>query len=243
MRQADALDLPFDDASFDIVVCQFGAMFFPDKVRAYAEARRVLKPGGHFCLQCLGRIADNEFADVVTQALAELFGPERRTSWPATPHGYHDAAGSRRTEGRRASRGHGRNGGQAAGRFHPRDAAVDYLPGHADPQRVDARLFPGRPEEATQGLSPSALARRFGNGAIAGADAGARVRATAIDRAPVPLAPASAGCYTRRCRMHARRRGRALASRSAAPKEQPPRKLSGKRTAGGRALWKAAAGQ
>src|SRR5215469_14013615 len=30
-RQADALALPFDDASFDIVVCQFGAMFFPDR--------------------------------------------------------------------------------------------------------------------------------------------------------------------------------------------------------------------
>lgn len=44
-RQADALDLPFDDASFDLVLCQFGAMFFPDRVAGYAEARRVLRPG------------------------------------------------------------------------------------------------------------------------------------------------------------------------------------------------------
>ena len=47
-RQADALDLPFDDASFDAMVCQFGVMFFPNRVAGYAEARRVLKPGGRF---------------------------------------------------------------------------------------------------------------------------------------------------------------------------------------------------
>jgi ubiquinone/menaquinone biosynthesis C-methylase UbiE len=47
-RQADALDLPFEDASFDVVCCQFGAMFFPNRVAGYAEARRVLRPGGRF---------------------------------------------------------------------------------------------------------------------------------------------------------------------------------------------------
>ena len=45
-QQADAMRLPFDDESFDVVVCQFGAMFFPDKVQAFAEARRVLRAGG-----------------------------------------------------------------------------------------------------------------------------------------------------------------------------------------------------
>ena len=47
-RQADALQLPFADASFDAVACQFGAMFFPDRVAGYREARRVLRPGGRF---------------------------------------------------------------------------------------------------------------------------------------------------------------------------------------------------
>src|SRR4051812_17398795 len=47
-RQADALALPFDDESFDVVCCQFGAMFFPDREAGYREAGRVLKPGGHF---------------------------------------------------------------------------------------------------------------------------------------------------------------------------------------------------
>jgi ubiquinone/menaquinone biosynthesis C-methylase UbiE len=47
-RQADALALPFENATFDLVCCQFGAMFFPDRKSGYREARRVLKPGGHF---------------------------------------------------------------------------------------------------------------------------------------------------------------------------------------------------
>src|SRR5215472_15945481 len=44
-RQADAMQLPFPDGSCDVVVCQFGAMFFPDKAKAFAEARRVLRKG------------------------------------------------------------------------------------------------------------------------------------------------------------------------------------------------------
>jgi SAM-dependent methyltransferase len=47
-QQADAQSLPFAEGMFDAVVCQFGAMFFPDRPRAYREARRVLKPGGRF---------------------------------------------------------------------------------------------------------------------------------------------------------------------------------------------------
>ncbi len=72
-RQADALALPFEEQSFDVVACQFGAMFFPDKVQGYREVRRVLKRGGHFIFNVWDRIAENEFADVVTEALALLF--------------------------------------------------------------------------------------------------------------------------------------------------------------------------
>jgi len=45
-KPADALSLPFGDGAFDVVACQFGAMFFPDKVQGYREARRVLNPEG-----------------------------------------------------------------------------------------------------------------------------------------------------------------------------------------------------
>ena len=51
-RQADAMALPFADGAFDAVVCQFGVMFFPEKTRAYAEVRRVLKAGASSCSTC-----------------------------------------------------------------------------------------------------------------------------------------------------------------------------------------------
>ena len=53
-RQADALALPFADGEFDAVVCQFGVMFFPDKAKAFSEARRVLRPRGQLHFQRVG---------------------------------------------------------------------------------------------------------------------------------------------------------------------------------------------
>ncbi len=91
-RQADAMQLPFPDASFDVVVCQFGVMFFPDKAHAYAEARRVLRPGGVFLFNAWDRIENNEFALVVTEALARLFPADPPRFLARTPHGYHDEA-------------------------------------------------------------------------------------------------------------------------------------------------------
>jgi SAM-dependent methyltransferase len=45
-QQADAMKLPFPDNAFDLVVCQFGVMFFPDKRASFRESLRVLGPGG-----------------------------------------------------------------------------------------------------------------------------------------------------------------------------------------------------
>jgi ubiquinone/menaquinone biosynthesis C-methylase UbiE len=89
-RQADALALPFEDAAFDLVVCQFGAMFFPDRIAGYREARRVLKPGGHFLFNVWDRIEENVFADEVTNALAEIFPNDPPRFMARTPHGYYD---------------------------------------------------------------------------------------------------------------------------------------------------------
>jgi SAM-dependent methyltransferase len=89
-RQADALALPFDDHGFDVVACQFGVMFFPDKPAAFSEVWRVLRPGGRFVFSVWDRIEWNEFADTVTTALAALFPHDPPRFLARTPHGYHD---------------------------------------------------------------------------------------------------------------------------------------------------------
>jgi SAM-dependent methyltransferase len=91
-QPADAMHLPFDDASFDVVVCQFGAMLFPDRARAFTEARRVLRRGGAFVFNVWDLIEANHFADVVTQALAGAFPADPPRFLARTPHGYFDAA-------------------------------------------------------------------------------------------------------------------------------------------------------
>lgn len=89
-QQADAQSLPFEDQSSDAVVCQFGAMFFPDRRLAYSEAHRVLRPGGHFVFNVWDKISENDFADVVTNTLAERFPGNPPQFLARTPHGYHD---------------------------------------------------------------------------------------------------------------------------------------------------------
>jgi len=89
-QQADALDLPFDDRTFDLVCCQFGVMFFPDRIAGYREARRVLKPGGRFLFNVWDRIEENAFARVVTDSLALLYPEDPPSFLARTPHGYHD---------------------------------------------------------------------------------------------------------------------------------------------------------
>lgn len=89
-QQADALDLPFEDGSFDVVCCQFGVMFFPDRIKGFSEARRVLKPGGHFIFNAWDHIDHNIFAGIVTDAAGEIFPDDPPLFLARTPHGYHD---------------------------------------------------------------------------------------------------------------------------------------------------------
>ena len=88
-QQADATALPFEDSRFDAVVCQFGAMFFPDKTAAYREALRVLKPGGRFLFNIWDKIEANEFGQVTTQALIALFPDGPPLFLARTPHGHY----------------------------------------------------------------------------------------------------------------------------------------------------------
>jgi SAM-dependent methyltransferase len=95
-RQADAMQLPFEDHHFDAVVCQFGVMFFPDKVGAFAEVRRVLTPGGMFLFNVWDRLEENEIPHVVTIALESVFPVEPPRFMARVPHGYHDCHAIRR---------------------------------------------------------------------------------------------------------------------------------------------------
>jgi SAM-dependent methyltransferase len=87
-QQADAQELPAEDDEFDLVICQFGAMFFPDKVRAFAEAHRVLRPGGTFLFSVWDRIEENEFADVVTETVSARHPANPPRFLARTPHGH-----------------------------------------------------------------------------------------------------------------------------------------------------------
>jgi SAM-dependent methyltransferase len=88
--QADALALPFDDDGFDAVVCQFGAMFFPDRVAGYREARRVLRPDGALLFNVWDRIEANPVSDRLARAVAELFPDDPPSFLTRVPFGYHD---------------------------------------------------------------------------------------------------------------------------------------------------------
>jgi len=91
-RQVDAMQLPFDQGSFDAVVCQFGVMFFPDKALAFREMRRVLRPGGVLVFDAWAAIGANDFADAIQHALDALFPHDPPRFMTRVPHGYHDAA-------------------------------------------------------------------------------------------------------------------------------------------------------
>lgn len=89
-QQADALDLPFEDSSFDVVVCQFGVMFYPDKVRGHAEARRVLRDGGAYIASIWDRLDANPASKVVSETIASLYPDNPPSFLPRTPFGYAD---------------------------------------------------------------------------------------------------------------------------------------------------------
>ena len=166
-RQADALALPFGDASFDVVCCQFGAMFFPDRVAGYAEARRVLKPGGRFIFSVWDRIEENAFADEVTRAVAAVFPHDPPRFLARTPHGCHDVAAIRE-DLRRAGFGDVAIETREDVSRAPsaRDVATAYCQGtplRGEIEARDAGLLRFTTDRATQ-----AIASRHGDGPVHG---------------------------------------------------------------------------
>jgi ubiquinone/menaquinone biosynthesis C-methylase UbiE len=90
-READAASLPFDDESFDAVVCQFGIMFLPDKTLGAREARRVLKPGGVFLFNVWDSMEHNHLGRTAHETITSFFEKDPPTFYQV-PFGYHDQA-------------------------------------------------------------------------------------------------------------------------------------------------------
>ncbi|MFT3839674.1 MAG: class I SAM-dependent methyltransferase [Myxococcaceae bacterium] len=88
-KQADAQALPFADGSFDVVVCNFGVMFLPDRVKAFREVGRVLRGGGYYVFTVWDRVETFPIEEEVDKVLVKLMGkPE--SFLRRVPHGSHD---------------------------------------------------------------------------------------------------------------------------------------------------------
>jgi SAM-dependent methyltransferase len=85
---ADATALPFPDASFDAVVCQFGVMFFPDKDKGHHEAHRVLASGGRYLFSVWDSHRHNPIGRLITDIMVEFF-PHDPPQFYQVPFSYH----------------------------------------------------------------------------------------------------------------------------------------------------------
>jgi ubiquinone/menaquinone biosynthesis C-methylase UbiE len=166
-KQADAMALPFENKSFDAVCCQFGAMFFPDRVAGYREARRVLKGDGRFFLTVWDRVEENDFSQLVTEAAAEIFPKDPPRFLARAAHGYHDlaqieadvrAAGFTKVEIAKVPK--------TARAPSPRHPAIGFAQGC--PLRMEIEARDASKLEAVTDLAAEMIARKLGRGAVNG---------------------------------------------------------------------------
>ena len=162
---ADALDLPFPPGSFDAVICQFGIMFFPDKVAGLAEARRALAPDGTCWFSTWGPLASHALESAFTAAARAVLPDDPPNFLETVPHGYADAS-------RLAADADAAGFSQIAvetvtlhsAPIAPRDAAVAYCTGTPTRAALEAR---GDLVTLTEAIADE-LTKTFGDTAISG---------------------------------------------------------------------------
>ena len=177
-RQADALALPFEDKRFDTVVCQFGVMFFPDRVAAYQEVLRVLSPGGRLLFSTWDRIEENEVPMTVSDAVASVFPYDPPSFLRRTPHGYYDVDVIRKdVAGAGFQTAHIETASRRSRALSARDPAIAFCRGtplRTEIEQRDPALVGEAIERAT-----SAVAERYGASNIDG-----KIQAHVIDARP-----------------------------------------------------------
>ena len=166
-RQADAWQLPFADASFDAVVCQFGVMFFPDRVAGYARRGACCGRAGRSCSTSGTGSTHNELPHGSPRPLAAVFPDDPPRFLARLPHGYHEVDGFAPTSPAARLHRHRRSRRCASCRApSPRHPAIGFCQGTPLRSEIEAR-DPGRLDEITDAAA-HAIATRFGDGMIEG---------------------------------------------------------------------------
>ena len=175
---ADALSLGFAEGSFDVVLCQFGAMFFPDRRQGYAEALRVLRPGGAFVFNVWDRLEENEMPTVMVEAVTAHFPDNPPLFFRRVPHGYFDQAVIRADL---AAAGFGKVLIETVTKQSRARAARDVAVAMCQGSPMRAEIVARNPDglEAATDAVEAALVRRFGSGAVSGKIQALVVTATA----------------------------------------------------------------
>jgi ubiquinone/menaquinone biosynthesis C-methylase UbiE len=86
----DAQELPFDENTFDHIICQFGVMFFPDKKKGFDEAYRVLQTNGRFLFNVWDSLEMNPRSAIIKQIMQEIMGDEAPDFLSKGPYSYYD---------------------------------------------------------------------------------------------------------------------------------------------------------
>lgn len=177
-REANALSLPFEDDSFDVVLCQFGVMFFPDRVKGFSEARRVLRPGGRFIFNSWGVLEKNDFSRIAVETLIRLYPEDPPLFLARTPFGYSDAS---QIEADLSAAGFDGVSIKAV-EFQSRAETADHFAfgqSCGSPLRLEIESRGEPPLEQVRKAIDDALVARFGSGPISGRMMALVVEATA----------------------------------------------------------------